>query len=74
MTAKKLTRREFLLMSATGIAGLGLAACAPAATQDCGSHFSTGRNEPTRCCCHAYAHPHPGRDSDIRSDRHGHFQ
>ena len=33
MTAKKLTRREFLLMSATGIAGLGLAACAPAATQ-----------------------------------------
>lgn len=33
MTIKKLTRREFLLMSATGIAGLGLAACAPAATQ-----------------------------------------
>ena len=33
MSVKKLTRREFLLMSATGIAGLGLAACAPAATQ-----------------------------------------
>ncbi|HEY9077124.1 MAG TPA: ABC transporter substrate-binding protein [Anaerolineaceae bacterium] len=32
MAVKKLTRREFLLMSATGIAGLGLAACAPAAT------------------------------------------
>jgi len=31
MSVKKLTRREFLVMSATGIAGLGLAACAPAA-------------------------------------------
>ena len=31
MTKKRLTRREFLLMSATGIAGLGLAACAPTA-------------------------------------------
>jgi len=33
MGTKKLTRREFLLVSATGAAGVVLAACAPAATQ-----------------------------------------
>ena len=33
MGTKRLTRREFLLVSATGAAGVVLAACAPAATQ-----------------------------------------
>lgn len=33
MTVRKLSRRKFLALTATGIAGLGIAACAPAATQ-----------------------------------------